>query len=148
MKWDRVWPIKVTGFYLLWPEFSAIYDILREGDANAEIIIVGIGYPESPDTDIGDLRYADYSPSHFPAADEVVEPPQGLASGQGPNFLLTLQEDIIPFVEMNYRTNSHRGLGGHSIAGTFAAHVMFERPEMFSSYLLWPEFSAFERRND
>lgn len=58
-------------------------------------------------------------------------------TGGGPEFLKSLAEEIIPFVEGEYRTKvSDRTLVGHSFGGLFALYALFESPQLFSKYLI------------
>jgi len=58
-------------------------------------------------------------------------------TGGGPDFLKSLKEEIIPFVEAKFRTNpNNRALVGHSFGGLFALYTMFEDPELFGRYLI------------
>jgi predicted alpha/beta superfamily hydrolase len=46
-----------------------------------------------------------------------------------------LKEELIPFVETNYRTNPLRILYGHSVGGLFTMYTMFNDPDLFAGYL-------------
>ncbi len=46
-----------------------------------------------------------------------------------------LKEELIPFVEKNYRTNAFRILYGHSVGGLFTMYTMFNAPDLFSAYI-------------
>ncbi|NIM57957.1 MAG: tetratricopeptide repeat protein [Candidatus Aminicenantes bacterium] len=46
-----------------------------------------------------------------------------------------LKEELIPFVEKNYRTNKFRILYGHSINGLFTMYTLFNYPDLFSAYI-------------
>ena len=59
------------------------------------------------------------------------------ASGGAPVFLRFLREEVIPFVENNYRASaSDRGIFGHSYGGLFVAYTLFNDPELFQKYLI------------
>jgi predicted alpha/beta superfamily hydrolase len=45
--------------------------------------------------------------------------------GGADNFLRFISEELIPWVDENYRTLPHRVLVGHSIGGLFAIHTLF-----------------------
>jgi enterochelin esterase-like enzyme len=45
------------------------------------------------------------------------------------------KEDLIPFVEKNYRTNDFRVLYGHSVGGLFTMYALFNYPELFTAYI-------------
>jgi len=46
-----------------------------------------------------------------------------------------LKEELIPFVEKNYRTNSFRILHGHSVGGLFTMYTLFNYPDLFTAYI-------------
>jgi predicted alpha/beta superfamily hydrolase len=57
-------------------------------------------------------------------------------SGEAPKFLAFLKEQLIPFVEGNYRAAaSQRVLMGSSFGGTFTLYAMFTEPSLFSGYV-------------
>lgn len=54
----------------------------------------------------------------------------------GPGFGDRLIQDIIPFIDQNYRTlpdRQHRALGGLSRGGAWAVHILLTRYDMFGS---------------
>jgi len=55
-------------------------------------------------------------------------------SGQE-NFLNFIGQELIPFIDKNYSTYPHRTLIGHSNGGTLTLSAMFNKPELFNSYL-------------
>ncbi|MEM9631441.1 MAG: alpha/beta hydrolase-fold protein [Pseudomonadota bacterium] len=58
-------------------------------------------------------------------------------TGGAPAYLKFLEEEVFPFVERNYRANPERRiLSGQSLGGSFGVWVLFERPDLFSSYIL------------
>ena len=100
------------------------------------MIVIGIAYPKG----IEDPAYyrrnrtRDYTPTH------TLEGGYGPAfqrfSGGGPAFRDFLGDELIPFVDGEYRTTATRGLSGHSYGGLFTSFVMLTRPELFSRYLI------------
>ena len=91
-----------------------------------EVIIAGITY-SGDDADYGDLRAKDYTPVrdlYFGGA------------GDGPKFLAFLKEQLIPFMESNYRVDvSQRVLMGSSFGGTFTLYALFSNPALFQGYI-------------
>ena len=51
-------------------------------------------------------------------------------------FLRTLKEELIPYVESNYRVAPDRGLAGYSLGGLFATWVLLNDTGTFSRYLI------------
>lgn len=80
-------------------------------------IVVGI-----PNTD----RMRDFTPVH-----EERSP----TSGGADKFLEFMEKELIPYINKNYRTNSYKTLYGHSLCGMFAIYTLFEKPEMFDSFI-------------
>ena len=46
-----------------------------------------------------------------------------------------LKEELIPFVEKNYRTNAFRALYGHSVGGLFTMYTLLNAPGLFTAYI-------------
>jgi predicted alpha/beta superfamily hydrolase len=57
-------------------------------------------------------------------------------TGGSAAFLRFLGDELIPFVEGNYRIGADRMLIGQSLGGLFATEVLFKRPELFTRYLI------------
>lgn len=51
------------------------------------------------------------------------------------NFKKFIKEEIIPFVEKNYRTSNHKTIFGHSMAGAFVLNYLATEPELFNNYI-------------
>lgn len=58
------------------------------------------------------------------------------ATGGGDNFLKFLSDELIPYVDKNYRTQPYRILEGHSLGGMFATYVLETAPALFNSYVI------------
>jgi predicted alpha/beta superfamily hydrolase len=105
---------------------DSIYGGLYYDEFIPEMIIVGVTYSgNSPDYDA--LRAKDYTPT----------PVMGLlGSGDGPKFLTFFKEELIPFVETEYRADgSRRTLMGSSFGGLFTLYAMFTETDLFSGYV-------------
>ena len=105
-----------------------------------ELIIVGIGYPTEDLGEIFDLRQRDLTPT------KSEEP-----SGEAGEFLKFIQEDLIPHIDGNYRTDPmDRTLAGWSYGGLFSLYALFHAPETFNRYvalspsLSWDDQVIFE----
>jgi len=57
------------------------------------------------------------------------------SSGGAKKFTHFFEEELFPFVERNYRSNSYKILMGHSLGGTFATYALLNKPELFNSYI-------------
>jgi predicted alpha/beta superfamily hydrolase len=98
---------------------TGIVQFLAEVGRMPEMVIVGV---ESTN------RMRDFTPQ---PADTSIP-----LSGSADTFLRFIKDELIPYVDANYRTAPFRILFGHSIGGTFALHAFLTRPEMFNSYML------------
>ena len=94
---------------------SAVASFLAENALIPEMIVVAVHG--------GGTRAQDYLPA-----------------ANANDFLETLTERIVPFVEKEYRAAPLRVLTGHSYGGVFVTHAMLERPEAFSAYLAQSPF--------
>jgi predicted alpha/beta superfamily hydrolase len=105
---------------------DSIYGGLLYDEFVPEMIIVGITY-SGENADYGALRAMDYTPVH-----EMFVP----GSGDAPKFLSFLKEQLMPFVEKEYRADSSRRvLMGSSYGGTFTLYALFSDPSLFNGYV-------------
>lgn len=72
-------------------------------------------------------RGRDFSPSTWPGYKTY--------TGGADNFIRFLYNDLIPFIDKNYRTQSTKILAGHSLAGTFTLYAFLTQPEIFDAYI-------------
>ncbi|MGI9517121.1 MAG: alpha/beta hydrolase-fold protein [Pirellulaceae bacterium] len=68
-----------------------------------------------------------------PAKDE--EDPAFPGAGGADNFIKFLRDELVPFIDENYRTEPYRILVGHSFGGLFAIHTLVHEPELFNAYI-------------
>jgi hypothetical protein len=97
-----------------------------------QAIIVGIAY-DGPDA-YRMNRTRDYTPTHSPTGG--YGPEYQAVSGGGPGFREFIADDLIPFVEREYRASSRRVLVGHSYGGLFATWVAMTAPQLFAGYII------------
>ncbi len=120
--------------YLIDPQitFGTVTDYVRLMSATfvqelPELIIIGIGYTTDSIPDIVTLRTRDLTPSVVGNADET---------GWADRFLSFIIEELIPFVEANYRIDtSDRTLAGHSLGGLFTLYALLSKPDVFNHYI-------------
>ncbi len=122
----------------------------RTGDA----IVVGIGYPHDSDPmesirepvtrrlyDLSPLRLEEFEKWTSEANKRPV------TSGGAANFLKFVQDELIPFIEKDYRADpSRRILAGHSLGGLFALFAMFEAPGLFETLIIGSPALSFGNR--
>jgi predicted alpha/beta superfamily hydrolase len=108
---------------------ASIARYLQIGDNISELIVVGIGYG-SIDQSAGNKRKRDYRPT---------------AVGGAENFLSFLKNELIPYVDSNYRTVPRdRTINGYSIGGLFALYTLFTQPETFNRYIVGSPYLTWE----
>ncbi len=98
-----------------------------------ELIIVGI-----PSTN----RLRDYTPTQDVGYSEQ--------SGGGEPFMAFLKQELIPYIDANYRTHPFRILSGHSLSGLLAANELMRASSPFDAYIItapslwWNNFEILE----
>lgn len=71
-------------------------------------------------------RNRDFSPAH----DERIP-----TSGGAEKFLNFFSDELIKYINKNYRTSDFSVLMGHSFGGTFATYSLLTKPEVFDAYI-------------
>ncbi len=71
-------------------------------------------------------RSRDFSPVHV---DNIP------TSGGAEKFLGFLSEELVPYLDENYRTAGFNILLGHSFGGTFIGYTLLAKPKLFDAYL-------------
>jgi predicted alpha/beta superfamily hydrolase len=103
-------------------------ELLTDSGIIPPMIIVGI---ESLD------RSRDLTPSN---AGEDVYGGVGTSgipqSGGGPKFLQFIEDELIPYIESNFRTHPYRLLEGHSFGGLFCTYTLMEKPDIFDAFII------------
>ena len=105
---------------------SSAWNILFQNwDADIpEIIVIGVGKQITNLDEWSQIRNRDYA---------LVPRPDSPGSGQGENFLEFIGQELIPFIDENYRTQpGDRIILGQSMSGSFAIHALFSQPNLFS----------------
>jgi predicted alpha/beta superfamily hydrolase len=46
-----------------------------------------------------------------------------------------MEKELIPYVDMAFRTQPQKVLAGHSLAGTFTLYSFLTKPELFNAYI-------------
>lgn len=66
----------------------------------------------------------------------------GKYSGNADNFLGYVKNEVVPFIENNYRTRSNKVAIGHSLSASFILYSMFKEPNLFDAYFaISPNFA-------
>ena len=120
------------------PTINAARTAMDWGKELEDIIIVGIG----TGLDFNSWyfnRYHDYTTSIDTTFQKEKEQYYGftkgsLKSGGADRFLESIKKEIAPFVDKNYKTNSDRGLTGHSFGGLFTAYCFVNSDGYFTRF--------------
>ncbi|HSR18040.1 MAG TPA: alpha/beta hydrolase-fold protein [Ignavibacteriaceae bacterium] len=96
---------------------SGTVSFLSANGVMPQTIIVGI-----PNTD----RSRDFTPT------KTEDTPN---SGGADNFIRFLKEELIPYIDQNYRTENFRILFGHSLTAMFSIYTLLSNPDLFSGYI-------------
>ena len=105
------------GLQNIWHAIGTAEVLTRTGNM-PPMIIVGI---ESTNRD------RDFSPT----VDE-----NWAGSGGGPKYSDFIEKELIPYIDINYRTHPFRILEGHSLGGLFAASVLINKPDLFDAHII------------
>ena len=65
----------------------------------------------------------------------TVDTNQAPTAGGADNFLRFLKNELIPFIDEEYRTAPYRILVGHSFGGLFAVHALLQDPDLFQAHI-------------
>ena len=104
-----------------------------------DAILVGISWQKDIDQELIDehgihvSRYRDYTVKKSADAGRQAR----YAFGNAASHLTFIKDDVIPFVEANYRARPEdRSYFGYSAGGLFGASVLLSQPETFKNYIL------------
>ncbi len=110
-----------------------ITDHLSERNHLKEVILVGIAYTGEKNYRVNRTR--DYTPTNTSTGGYSKEI-QETHSGGGVEFLKFIETELIPFVNLEFRTTDEKIITGHSYGGLFASWVLLTNPDLFDSYLI------------
>jgi predicted alpha/beta superfamily hydrolase len=106
---------------------ASLTPLLNWLDHVPEMIVVGINYNMKGYDEWAQLRELDFK------IPEVQDAPQ---DSHADRFLAALKQEIIPFIEDNYRVEPQaRVLCGYSSSGFFALYALCHEPDLFRTYL-------------
>jgi hypothetical protein len=103
------------GYKARFANTAATIQLLSDGGQGPSMIVVGIK----------DIQHAR---DFFPI-------PINGRGGEADNFLRFLIEELIPYIESNYRAASYRILMGASNSGLFTVYTLLTKPDAFNAYL-------------
>ena len=99
---------------------SSVNTYLSESGYSQDFIIIGIHTENRP---------SEFTPA---AQDERTEENWGTKVGQADLLDQHLLEEVIPYIEKNYRVHPYRIGIGHSLGGTYVINALMETPGLFN----------------
>ncbi|MEP1032503.1 alpha/beta hydrolase-fold protein [Ekhidna sp.] len=104
-----------------------------------DVILVGISWQTDLDEalmqEVGPQvsRYRDYSMKESSNQEHQAK----YQFGQADKHLAFIRNDVIPYMENNYRTNpENRTYFGYSMGGEFGIYILLSQPDTFNNYIL------------
>lgn len=84
-------------------------------------------------------RFNDYTPYSDTINDRKFEKKfqvkkGAIKTGGASDFLACIKTEIAPFIDKHYKTNSDRGISGHSLGGLFAAYCFLNSDNYFTRF--------------
>ena len=103
-----------------------------------DVIIVGISH-KAMGIQSKINRFIDYTPYRDTITEKRFEKKFGvqngtITTGGAQKFLKCLRQEIIPFIDKHYKTNSVRGISGHSLGGLFVAYCFVNSDNYFTKF--------------
>jgi len=106
---------------------SEITRLLAFGEELPQLIQIGIGF-SGPDKAIESYQTKNYVPTGH-----LDEP----GSGGAEDFLLSIREDLFPFIGSEYRVDPQdRCFEGSSLGGIFGLYALLRHPDKFQRYII------------
>ncbi len=120
----------------------SLITLLDENNTDKPFIVVGITAYTGKD------KYArndDFLPP--PKYDKIENSLYGFGHANRKGFTRYLKEEVLPFLEKNYRLSSRKLAIGHSLSASYVLSTLINNPNLFSSYIaISPNFSYDKER--
>ncbi|WP_350292726.1 alpha/beta hydrolase-fold protein [uncultured Croceitalea sp.] len=101
-------------------------DLLSKVKLFPEAIVVGI-----PNT--SGNRSRDFTPHYM----KIDIEDKGSDYGNGNKFLEFIENELVLFINKNYRTNGFQTISGNSRGGLFTLYALLEKPQLFNGYICY-----------
>lgn len=120
------------------PQFKSSQLAMSLGNELEDVIIVGIGSGLNLGSWLMNRTY-DYTPSVDTLSNSRMEKQYGfpkgmIKSGGAAKFLEVIKTEIAPLVDKHYKTNTDRGITGHSLGGLFTAYCLINSDGYFTRF--------------
>jgi predicted alpha/beta superfamily hydrolase len=123
---------------------AGIVDFLSQTNQLPPMIVVGIGNYEYD-------RFRDLTATQsFWQMNGTTDSINLKTSGGGESFLKFIKDEVMTYIEKNYKTSPNKIFFGHSLGGLMSSYCLLNHPEMFNSYiavspaLWWDKESIFK----
>ena len=112
--------------------FDLTHSIMTFLERGRMFIVVGITSPYNKELNYG--RSNDFVPK---PVNVKVNPKDYFGGNYGntENFMKYIKNEVIPYVEKNYRTKNRRIVVGHSLGASFALYNFVKDPALFDDYI-------------
>ena len=104
-------------------------ELVTPNEETHQYIVVGIPSPYVPEHEYDRNRDFYSAPVNIPLPEWM---PEGY--GCGPQFKKFLKEELMPYIDANYRTTGHTLAVGHSLSASFILDAL-ETEDMFDDYI-------------
>ena len=129
----------------VFPTVANISTILGFPDTGfPQVVVVGIAYRIDSMADWAAWRTRDLTPSRHEGTEQywadrlfkaTGDDSHEIRTGGAALFLTFITDELIPFIESEYRVSADdRALGGYSYGGLFTLYALFEKPGWFRRY--------------
>jgi predicted alpha/beta superfamily hydrolase len=103
-----------------------------------DVILVGISH-KVYGIESGINRFKDYTPYRDTITERRFEKKFGvekgtIRTGGADKFLECLKKEVVPFIDKHYKTNSDRGISGHSLGGLFTSYCFVKTDNYFTRF--------------
>lgn len=103
-----------------------------------DVILVGISH-KANGIESRINRFNDYTPYRDTITDRKFEKKFGvekgtIKTGGAVKFIECIKKEIAPFIDEHYKTNSDRGISGHSLGGLFTAYCFLNSNNYFTRF--------------
>lgn len=148
-EWRRVMVRLPESYGRSTQTYPVIY--LLDGEAHADLTAETVAFlartSQMPEAIVVGIPNDTLTRSHNLTPPSSVADEMKDAEGGASEFLSFIVDEVAPWIEQRYRTETFRILIGHSYGGLFAMHTLLTRPEAFNAYLALDPSLWFDRQS-
>ncbi len=123
-----------------------------DGDYNFHYVTGLVELLSSISKNIPEMIVVGLSSKGTPTYRKNSKPPYDVKDkGNADKTVAHIKEEVVTYINKNYKTNGYQILAGHSIGGLFTTYAMINNPKFFNSYIaispaLWWEDEALKKQ--